>query len=118
MANPHRGSVALQAGDHAYTLSYSVNAICELEDHLGMPVAKIVNLMKDEENIRMATVRALIWGALRDHHEDIGLKGAGEIATTAGISACMEKVGKAFELAFPSEAKGKPRPPRAARAGE
>src|SRR5690606_10545533 len=103
MANPHRGSVALQVGDRAYTLSFSVNAICELEDALGQPVAKIAADLNDPENVRMSTVRAIIWAALRDHHSEVDLKGAGEIATEAGIPACMEAIGKAFNLAFPEE---------------
>ena len=112
MANPHRGSVALQVGDRAYTLSFSVNAICELEDALGQPVAKIAAGLNDPENVRMSTVRAIIWAALRDHHSEVDFKGAGEIATEAGIPACMEAIGKAFNLAFP-EAKEDARPRKA-----
>ena len=112
MANPHRGSVALQVGDRAYTLSFSVNAICELEDALGQPVAKIAAGLNDPENVRMSTVRAIIWAALRDHHSEVDLKGAGEIATEAGIPACMEAIEKAFNLAFP-EAKEDTRPQKA-----
>lgn len=112
MANPYRGSVALQVGDRAYTLSFSVNAICDLEDALGQPVAKIAAGLNDPENVRMSTVRVIIWAALRDHHGEIDLKGAGEIATEAGIPACMEAIGKAFNLAFP-EAKEAARPQKA-----
>jgi len=103
MANPHRGAVALQAGKSAFTLSFSVNALCELEDALGLPVAKIAAGMNDPENVRLKTVRALVWAALRDHHEEISLKEAGEIINDAGIPACMEKIGQAFQLAFPDQ---------------
>jgi len=114
MANPHRGSVALQVGDRAYTLSFSVNALCELEDLLGQPVAQIALSLNDPGNVRMSTVRALVWAALRDHHDETALKEAGQIATEAGVPACMEAIGKAFKLAFP-EAEGKEvgRPPKA-----
>lgn len=114
MANPHRGSVALQAGDRAYTLSFSVNALCELEDALEQPVAQIANALNDPDTVRLTTVRALVWAALRDHHEDVTLKGAGEIITDAGMPACMEAIGKAFKLAFPEqEAKEDARPQKA-----
>ncbi|MFC0246791.1 GTA-gp10 family protein [Falsochrobactrum ovis] len=114
MANHYRGSVALQVGDQAYTLSFSVNALCELEDLLNLPVAKIAATMNDAEDVRISTVRALVWGALRDHHSEIDLKGAGDIASTAGIPACMEAIGQAFRLAFPQEeAKGTARPRKA-----
>lgn len=115
MANPHRGEVALTVGDREYKLSFSVNALCELEDALALPVAKIVNLLNDPENIRLSTVRTIIWASMRDHHEDVSVKDAGTIATEAGIPAVMEKIGAAMQLAFPDapEAKGKANPPKA-----
>ncbi|WP_234897216.1 gene transfer agent family protein [Sinorhizobium medicae] len=64
MANPHRGSVAFNVGDRAYTLSFSINAICELEELLGQPVPQIAATLNKPEEIRMTTVRALIWAAL------------------------------------------------------
>lgn len=115
MANPHRGAVTLQAGEEAYTLSFSINAICELEEALDMPVAQIAERLRDEANIRMSTVRLVIWASLLDHHK-VGLSDAGEIATAAGIGPCMEAVGRAFSLAFP-EARGNARPPKAAKGG-
>lgn len=116
MANPHRGSVALQAGDRAYTLSFSVNAICELETELDKPVSEIIAGIQDPKQLRLSSVRALVWAALRDHHEEVTIKDAGLIATDAGIQAAVEKVGEAFKLAFP-EAKGRANPPKAAAAG-
>lgn len=113
MANPHRGSVALQAGDRAYTLSFSVNAICELEAELDKPVSEIIASIQDPKQLRLSSVRALVWAALRDHHEDVTVKDAGIITTDAGIQVAVEKVGEAFKLAFP-EAKGKANPPKAA----
>lgn len=116
MANPNRGQVALTVGELELKLSFSVNALCELEDLLGQPVAKIAAGLKDPENVRLATVRALVWAALRDHHDEVTLKGAGTIASDAGVPAVMAAVGKAFSLAFP-EAKENARPPKAAKAG-
>src|SRR5690606_29421084 len=116
MANPHRGSVALQAGDQAFTLSFSVNALCELEDLLNMPDSKIATTMNDPNSVRMSTVRALICGALRDHHPETDLQAAGDIASAAGIPACMEAVGKAFQLAFPQEEANSNQRPRKAKA--
>ncbi|WP_173931391.1 GTA-gp10 family protein [Chelativorans sp. Marseille-P2723] len=114
MANPHRGSVALQVGGRAYTLSFSVNALCELEDALGQPVAQIANALNDPDTARLSTVRALVWAGLRDHHDEVGVKEAGDIITDAGIPACMEAIGKAFKAAFPEqEAKENARPRKA-----
>src|SRR5690606_4502101 len=115
MANPFRGGVPLTVGDKTYTLSFSVNAICELEDHFGgKPVAQIADGLDDPKNVRMSTVRALVWAGLRDHHEEVSLKDAGLLASEAGVPACMEAVGRACQLAFPEQEAGdKPRPQKA-----
>lgn len=113
MANPQRGVVGLEAGGATYQLSFSVNAICELEAELDKPVAEIIASLQTPEQLRMASVRALVWAALRDHHEELTIKDAGRIATEAGIGAAVQKVGEAIRLAFP-EAKGKANPRKAA----
>lgn len=114
MANPLRGSVPLQVSERAYTLSFSVNALCELEAELGAPIAQIAERLNDEKNISMATVRAVVWAGLQDHHPEVDIKGAGLVVTEAGIPPCMEAIGKAFSLAFP-EAKGRANPRKAGR---
>lgn len=111
MANPHRGQVALKAGDATYTLCLSANAICELEDHTGRSISEIATSLNGN-NVGMKTVRALVWAALQDHHPDVDLKEAGRIITDAGMAETMEAVGNAFSLAFP-EGDGGSRPPKA-----
>lgn len=115
MANLNRGQVALPVGDQEYTLSFSINAVCELEDALDMPVAKIADALNDQSNVRMSMIRTVIWAALRDHHEDVTIKEAGRIASDAGIPIVMEAIGRAFAAAFPQEAAGKGNPPKAAK---
>lgn len=114
MANPNRGEVALPVGDREYKLSFSINAICELEDAINMPVSKIADGLIDASNIRMSTIRTVIWAALRDHHANVTVQEAGQIASEAGIPAVMEAIGKAFALAFP-EAEDKENPRKAAK---
>jgi hypothetical protein len=115
MANPNRGEVALAAGGRAYKLSFSVNALCELEEELDKPVAEIVAAFQDEKHVRLGSIRVLLWAALRDHHDEVTIKEAGLIATDAGIQPVVEAIGQAFRLAFP-EAKGSANP-RKAKAG-
>lgn len=115
MANPYRGAVDLKVGDRLYTISFSVNAICELEEFFdGKPVGEIVAELGDGSQARMTTIRALIWAGLLDHHSDVDLKEAGKIASDIGVTPCMEAIGRALELAFPTaEAKAAPRPRKA-----
>lgn len=117
MANPHRGHIDLTAGEAVYRLSFSINALCELEDATGKSVNELVNEM-NSPNPRLSMIRTLLWGALRDHHEEVTLREAGEIAGEAGMQQTGEAVGKAFELAFPA-AKEDPgsRPRKAGRGG-
>lgn len=98
MANKHRGEVAL--GD--YTLSFSVNAICDLESALGESVTAIAARLSDPAGVSVSTLRSLLWAGLQDNHS-VSLKEAGKIMTDAGIAEAAEKVGEAFTLAFPAD---------------
>lgn len=112
MSNSVRGSVALQAGDQAYTMSFSINALCELEDVFGMSATKFGKLFEDAENISMRDVRNIVMVGLHDHHPEVDEKRAGIIAGDAGLQECMVAIEKAFRLAFP-EAKAGGNPPKA-----
>lgn len=119
MANPFRGKVPLKAGDEDYELSFSINAICEIEEHFGKPIAEVGKLMQAGDAFQVKTLRFVLWAGLQDNHDDISLKDAGNIASNAGIEICGEAIGKAFQLAFPQEkaggGKGNGRPRSAAR---
>lgn len=99
MGNSSRGSVALQVGDTAYTVSFSINALCELEDAFGVTVQEVGALFG--ENASMKDVRKLARCALSDHHPDVSDKEAGKVVSDAGLPAFMDAVQKAFKLAFP-----------------
>lgn len=116
MANPVRGAVPLPFEGKTLNLSFSINAVCILEDHLGQPVAKIAQMLGDTENMRVSNVRAVLWAGLQDYQPDTSLEEAGLIATEIGLAACSAAIGKAFALAFPPAQTGsKTRPQRAAK---
>lgn len=109
MANPYRGQTKFKAGEKDYTLSFSINSLCELEDLLGESVNTVAAQISNPAAVRMKTVRALIWAALQDNHPDVTLEQAGDITSEAGLPATMAAVGAAFAGAFPEtagEAKG------------
>jgi hypothetical protein len=114
MANPHRGQVAFKAGDKEYTLSFSINAMCELEDHLELSINQIANKVQDPSQMKMSYLRAIIWAALQDNHPDIDLKTAGAIASEAGAVAVMDAIKACFVAAFPELEAGKKSDPRKA----
>lgn len=103
MANPARGEVALAVADTEYTLKFSTNAICELEDRLDKGLNVIVANME-----RLTTVRALLWAGLRAKHPDVTITQAGEMIDRIGMAQATEVIGKALTAAFPpSEADAK-----------
>jgi hypothetical protein len=110
MANPHRGEVALKAGDKAYTASFSINAMCDLEQLMRRSIVEIaMELEMVESNpttLRMGTVRAVTWAALRQHHPELTEADAGDILAEAGFAEVMKVVLQAIYAAFPAAPKG------------
>lgn len=96
MANPHRGEVAFKVADAEYTLKFSTNAICELEERLDKGLNVIVANME-----RLTTVRALLWAGLRAKHPEVTIQQAGEMIDRSGMAAATEIIGKALTAAFP-----------------
>lgn len=121
MANRHKGQVALNVGDREYKLSFSVNAIADLENALDLPIAQIAASANSPEKLRIGTIRALLWASLQDHHDGVSMKDAGVIASDviseSGVPALVDAVGRAFTAAFPDVEGDEARPPKAAKAG-
>lgn len=113
MANQDRGEVSFDAAGETWTLHFSVDAICHVEDAVGRSFTAIaIDMQNKPDSVGMKTVRALMWGGLRDRHPDITLVAAGElIPHIGGMVGAIEKIGEAFKRAFP-ETKGT-RPPQA-----
>jgi len=101
MANPHRGEVGFQYGGRDYKLRFSTNALCELEDLLGVGVNAISQQLGGVDTLRMKTVRAVFWAGLLDNHPQITILQAGEMLGELGLTTGLKLVGDAFALAFP-----------------
>jgi hypothetical protein len=102
MANPMRGEIPFEADGASYRLSFSVNALCELEDHLSQGITQIIAMLQDPDKLRLSQVRAVFWAGLRDHHNDVDLGAAGDLMTAMGNVVAIDLIGKAFALSFPS----------------
>ena len=117
MANKERGEVAFEAGDKTYTLRFSIDAMCQMEEATGKGVVAITQEFADPGKIRMATARAALWAALHEAHPELTLKDAGElIPAGGGLQVVLQKVSEAILLAFP-KAEGNARPPKAVKTG-
>lgn len=112
MANAHQGKVDFEAGGKTYTLCFSANALCDLEDISGKGVVAIFTEMEEWQNdpnkISLKFLRSVFCAALRDSHPDITPSEAGNLIIAAGgIIEAMLLVLKSVSVAFPKvDAKG------------
>ncbi len=106
MANPHKGEVSFEVAGVAYTLSFSTNALCELEAHLDLGINEITALLGDVRKMRLRNVRAVFWAGLLDHHPGITVMKAGELAGHLKLPKVIELISNAFALAFPDDDAG------------
>lgn len=111
MANKERGEVSFDLDGEAYTLRFSTNAMCELEDATGVPVLQLANSLQDETSVSIKTLRAMFAAGLSDSRS-VTAPQAGDIIDALGIPRAGELIGQAFMAAFPeadSDAEGKPK---------
>jgi len=106
MSNKYRGEVALSIDGATYTLCFTVNALCSLEDVLDKSITEIIGGLSDINKLRLKTMRALLWAGLNVKHPEINIEAAGELIAKGSAVDVMTKVFEAIRLAFPQEAKG------------
>jgi hypothetical protein len=102
VSNPLKGEVEFEADGKTYTLRYSADAICNLEEKAGRGFPVIAGELMDPDTTSLRLVRMAIWAGLREHHPDITLQQAGELILAAGgMKTMMERFDQALRLAFP-----------------
>lgn len=111
MANPVKGEVSFEANEKVYKMRFSANALCELEDQVGMGINAIATQLADPNNLRLKTVRAVFWASLLDYHPDITLRQAGDLVTEINMTEALKLITKAFELTFQDAPKVRPPKP-------
>ena len=100
MANPIKGEVGFEADGEAYTLSFGINALCSLEDALGMSVQK-VGAELQADGLKLKTLRTVFWAGLQDRHEGVTEREAGDLMDGLGAGEVATLVVRAFAAAFP-----------------
>lgn len=117
MANKHKGEVSFKIDGQEWTLRFSTNALCELEEKAGCGALGFVQQMADWEDnpgkIEFTKLRLLFWAGLTDNH-DVDVKQAGKLISELSIDEAMPKVMEAFQLAFPEQDEGEGKPKAAA----
>lgn len=116
MANRIKGEVEIVLGDgQTYIITFSTNALCALENELGVEVAEIGKIM--QQDVRLNTVRSILFAALQDHHGH-ELRSSADVGRLMNVQHLPDygaKIGEAFTLAFPQAggASGDARPRKA-----
>ena len=100
-ANPHKGEVSFElVSGETYTLQFTVDAICTLEDLLDKSSMEIFTLLARG---RIGTLRAALWAGLQAHHPKISVRDAGEMIPQIranGDRKALQLVTQAMNLAF------------------
>jgi hypothetical protein len=114
MANPHKGEIEFESDGKRYTLSLSVNALCELDQALGVEDA-VTELMLAGK-MKVPHYRTLFFLAIKHHHPE--LTDEKQAADLVGLRQMIDLLGQATKAAFPSvDADAKENPPKPDRAG-
>lgn len=98
MVNPLRGATELIAGDERYTLVLDINALCPLEDHLGLSLDMILAQYQAGTSVKL--VRAFVWAGLQANHPGT-VEDAGTIVAAAGLPAAKAAIEAALIAALP-----------------
>jgi hypothetical protein len=100
MANHHKGKVEIEIDSKKYLLSFSANALAELEIALGISMDEIGALLLDGKKVRIAHWRTMFFQALHDNHDDLDEMAARALFKQIDVADAISLVGKAYGLAF------------------
>ena len=100
MANPHKGKVEFEIDGKKYLLSFSANALAEMEIALGISMDEVRVLLLDEKRVRIAHWRTMFLCALQDNDENIDEKAARALFKQLDIADAINLIGKAYGVAF------------------
>ncbi len=117
MANAQRGEVSFEASGKTWTMKIGTNAMCEIEDLTGKGISEVGQLLGNEKTASITLLRAVLCGSLQEHHEGITPRECSALMDEVGIDIIGQKIGEAFQAAFPKAKAGGSRPPKATAAG-
>jgi hypothetical protein len=93
MANKQRGFVEVELGGKVRNLRYTMNALAEIEDQLGVPLAEMENVKMTMKNIRV-----ILWAGLIHEDKELTQEDVGELVDLNNIQTVQEKVAEAFAM--------------------
>lgn len=112
-ANPARGQLGFEVGGRSYTLAFTTNAICAIEDTFALEsIEELPEFLKGNHSVRV--LRKLFRLALTDSDPDMDDQAAGPlIDAIGGLEPASKLLLMALQAAFPEAAReGATNPPR------
>lgn len=102
MANKHRGIVEINL-DRPRHLRYTLNALSEIEDKLGIPLTEI-----GKTPLGIKAVRVILWAGLIHEDPDLTVEAVGDLVDFGNFEEVQLKIAEAFEAATQGKASGRP----------
>jgi hypothetical protein len=93
MANKQRGFVKVNL-DKERNLRYTMNALAEIEDQLGVPLSEMAELKMTIKNVRV-----ILWAGLIHEDEELTQREVGNMVDLENMQEVQEKVAEAFAMA-------------------
>ena len=93
-------SIPIELGGKTRHIRYTFNALVTLEEELGIPISEIGEIMSG--SVSLKNLRRLVWAGLIHEDKDLTQEEVGEFLSLADIGGIAEKLGNAFEAAFPA----------------
>jgi hypothetical protein len=93
MANKERAIVEIEL-DKPRNLRFTLNALAEIEDRLGVPLSKL-----GEVELGIKAAQIILWAGLIHEDESLTLKQVGDMVDLTNLEYVQQKIGEAFALA-------------------
>ena len=93
MSNKHRGLVEIEL-DKTRQIRFTLNALAELEDKLGMSLTELEGL-----NMGVKQIRTFLWAGLIHEEPELTEAAVGNMVDFENIGYVNEKINEAFQRA-------------------
>ena len=94
MANKQKNEVSIML-DKKRTIRFTLNALAEIEDALGVPLSKL-----SEVELGVKTVRTMLWAGLLHEDESLTERQVGNWVDFDNLEEVQTKVTEAFSMAM------------------
>lgn len=94
MANREKGEASVEINGVSYTLALNINAMCEVETMLsiGGKDVRFLDVFHRACAGHLVSLRAVFWGALRQHHGQVTLRAAGDLLNEFGEAELTQQL--------------------------